>query len=234
MKRLILLALLLAPVLAFGQQVEYVAPGGGGGGGAPSFPLLAGNGCVAPPYSFTDATDMGACRGLAAAWGFDSLILQGNDYESDFTGNFLQLTEDGSIWFAGTNDATGNGSTLYMQHPITGALWSNITLNSSNFTTGTGATANLETNAANTGVGYTRITVDSDPGLNSQTDFLADRTTFSDPIDLEDPGTKPTCDASRRGFFFFDEGGAGVADTVEVCAKDSGDAYAWRALATIP
>lgn len=48
--------------------------------------------------------------------------------------------------------------------------------------------------------------------------------------DFVDPGTKPTCDSSKRGIVFVDEGGAGVADTAEMCTKDAGDAYAWRTL----
>jgi hypothetical protein len=47
-----------------------------------------------------------------------------------------------------------------------------------------------------------------------------------------DPGTKPTCDASIRGKTHTDYGGAGVADTHEICLKDSGDSYAWVAIAT--
>jgi len=42
--------------------------------------------------------------------------------------------------------------------------------------------------------------------------------------------SKPTCDSSQRGTFWVTQGGAGVKDTVEVCAKDAGDAYAWRTI----
>lgn len=45
-----------------------------------------------------------------------------------------------------------------------------------------------------------------------------------------DGGTKPTCDADHRGAYWHEFGGAGVKDTVEVCAKDAGDAYAWRTI----
>jgi hypothetical protein len=47
---------------------------------------------------------------------------------------------------------------------------------------------------------------------------------------IGDPGTKPSCDSAHRGMFWIEEGGAGVADTVEVCSKDAADAYAWRAI----
>ena len=49
-------------------------------------------------------------------------------------------------------------------------------------------------------------------------------------LDIEDIGSQPTCDATIRGTFFVDEGASSVKDAVEVCAKDAGDAYAWRVL----
>lgn len=41
---------------------------------------------------------------------------------------------------------------------------------------------------------------------------------------------KPTCDSTTRGTFWFTQSGAGVKDSVEVCAKDAADAYAWRTI----
>jgi hypothetical protein len=41
---------------------------------------------------------------------------------------------------------------------------------------------------------------------------------------------KPTCDNTVRGTFWTAQGGTGVKDTVEVCAKDGADAYDWRTL----
>lgn len=43
-------------------------------------------------------------------------------------------------------------------------------------------------------------------------------------------GSKPTCDATARGTVWYVAGGAGVADTFEVCRKDGSDVYAWTAL----
>lgn len=40
---------------------------------------------------------------------------------------------------------------------------------------------------------------------------------------------KPTCGTAFRGQLWFTEGGAGVADTWEICRKDSSDVYAWTA-----
>lgn len=41
--------------------------------------------------------------------------------------------------------------------------------------------------------------------------------------------TKPTCDSTQRGTLWYTPGGAGK-DVIEVCAKDAGNSYAWRAI----
>ena len=43
-------------------------------------------------------------------------------------------------------------------------------------------------------------------------------------------GTKPVCSVSVRGMLWHVQGGTGVADQVEVCAKNAANAYAWMAL----
>lgn len=45
---------------------------------------------------------------------------------------------------------------------------------------------------------------------------------------------KPSCASGNRGEIYYVPGGALVADTMEVCAKNSSDAYAWISMATIP
>lgn len=49
---------------------------------------------------------------------------------------------------------------------------------------------------------------------------------------VHDPvaAAKPTCNSAHRGWTWATKGGAGVADTFEVCNKDAADAYSWRAL----
>jgi len=56
----------------------------------------------------------------------------------------------------------------------------------------------------------------------------------SSGLKIYDMGTKPACNSTTRGYIWRDEGGAGVADTLEVCAKNSSDTYAWYPLASIP
>jgi hypothetical protein len=43
-------------------------------------------------------------------------------------------------------------------------------------------------------------------------------------------GTRPAADAAHRGTIFYVAGGAGVADTLEICRKDASNNYAWVSL----
>ncbi|BDV43453.1 hypothetical protein GURASL_23760 [Geotalea uraniireducens] len=49
-------------------------------------------------------------------------------------------------------------------------------------------------------------------------------------IKLNTATTKPTCDSTVRGTIWFTRSATGVADALEVCAKDATDNYAWKAL----
>ncbi len=49
-------------------------------------------------------------------------------------------------------------------------------------------------------------------------------------IRLNTATTKPACDPITRGTFWVAQGGVEVKDTVEICAKDASDAYAWRTI----
>jgi hypothetical protein len=42
--------------------------------------------------------------------------------------------------------------------------------------------------------------------------------------------SKPTCDSTLRGTFWYVAGATTVKDNVEVCAKDASDVYAWRTI----
>lgn len=47
-------------------------------------------------------------------------------------------------------------------------------------------------------------------------------------------GAEPTCNAAARGTLWYTPGAGGVPDKMQVCAKSTLDAYAWRSMATIP
>jgi hypothetical protein len=63
-----------------------------------------------------------------------------------------------------------------------------------------------------------------------------DKSSTGEPgaVRIVDGGTQPTCAAGIRGAIWYDAGGAGVADSISICAKAAADTYAWRAMATIP
>lgn len=75
------------------------------------------------------------------------------------------------------------------------------------------------------------VTVDS---ANVTVSGVSLRTTLGVRLNTSGGGSKPTCDSSIRGMVWYVQGGAGVADTVEICAKAAADTYAWRSMATIP
>ena len=62
-----------------------------------------------------------------------------------------------------------------------------------------------------------------DGGANSNGGLLAAAHIWSN-------GTEGTCDSTLRGQMVMVQGGAGVADRLRICRKDSADAYAWAAV----
>lgn len=60
----------------------------------------------------------------------------------------------------------------------------------------------------------------------------ASSVTWSGPSTLRNQpsGSKPSCTSATRGTMWHTNGSAGVKDTVELCAKDAAENYAWRAI----
>ena len=101
---------------------------------------------------------------------------------------------------------------------------------------------------ANTQAVFNSNTEDYDfriEGLADTDLFFADASADSIGIGTDTPGQKlevnggirlntvtaqPTCDSTVRGTLWFTQGGVGVADQLEVCAKDAANAYAWRTI----
>lgn len=53
---------------------------------------------------------------------------------------------------------------------------------------------------------------------------------FDGGVQINTTTTKPTCASDIRGMYWHTQGGAGVKDNVEVCAKDASDVYVWRTI----
>jgi hypothetical protein len=64
--------------------------------------------------------------------------------------------------------------------------------------------------------------------------FIGDSYNSGPPIALKIgpfvTGQQPTCSVTHRGTFWVMAAAGGLKDTVQVCAKDAGDAYAWRSI----
>jgi hypothetical protein len=61
----------------------------------------------------------------------------------------------------------------------------------------------------------------------AEVDASTGKATFNGGVKLGSMAA-PTCDATTRGQFNYTAGGTGVKDSVQVCAKDVADSYAWR------
>lgn len=163
------------------------------GGSAPTlFPLLGPDGCLTPPFSFSNGATQGLCRGLAAAWGLDSVVIQADDFETLGYGTVTQAwSTTATPGFPGgillnVTDNTLEGATGYFQHALpAGAADAQFSFSAFDLTVGTGADVLLAgTGSSSTGQSQLQIAVKSNPSLESDTIFLADRTTFTDPVYL--------------------------------------------------
>lgn len=57
-------------------------------------------------------------------------------------------------------------------------------------------------------------------------------TSFSAGIRINTTTGKPTCDVTKRGTLWIDQGGTGVTDELFTCLKAAADTYSWRSITT--
>lgn len=199
------------------------------GAAAPTlFPLAGPDGCLTPPFSFSNGADQGLCRGLAAAWGFDSVVLQADDFETLGYGTVIQAwsttNAPGGILFNVTNAAL-DGATEFLAHSTAGqpAQW---TASAFDLTAGI-ADVLLSAQASQAGDAFFSVTVDEPGPLQSVTTFAGDNTTFTDPIHL------PAGTAALPGMAFtgnLTSGFYGEADADRLSMSLNGaPAVSWRA-----
>jgi hypothetical protein len=77
-----------------------------------------------------------------------------------------------------------------------------------------------------------KVAVDGAVTLNTATG-IQDVLTVQNGVQLT-TGTKPTCSSGTRGTSWYVAGGAGQADTYQICVKNSSDVFSWIDVAPIP
>jgi hypothetical protein len=77
-----------------------------------------------------------------------------------------------------------------------------------------------------------KVAVDGAVTLNTATG-VQDVLTVQNGVQLT-TGTKPTCSSGTRGTSWYVAGGAGQADTYQICVKNSSDVFSWIDVAPIP
>jgi hypothetical protein len=219
-----------------------------------SFPLLAPNGLsTAPSYSFTSFPTEGMYHttesgqqyanvkggnatgthgilrvGLQGRWTsksggttYSQFDLGTSGFAFDTVGNF-SATPDGYIEFHGAGSHADFGTTVGLNTAMARFF------NDAHFEI-TGAVsggAQVSVTGQTSGGGGVLVMTQASDGAGNVSSFSVSPSGLA----VTTGGTKPTCSVTFRSYLWIVTGGAGVADTFEVCAKDAGDAYAWRAL----
>jgi hypothetical protein len=169
------------------------------------------------------------------------------------TADSTKFLRGDSTWQVVSGGGTPGGSTTQMQFNNAGAFGGTtnftytsatgqVTLNqfgNGNQTlygkrvTDSGATGNFilfQNQAAS--VDLFKVDVNGAVTLNSATG-TQDILTVDKGVQLV-TGTRPTCSTTTRGTSWYVAGGAGQADTYQICVKNSSDVFAWVDVAPIP
>lgn len=88
----------------------------------------------------------------------------------------------------------------------------------------------FSTTPANTFNMAERMRINSVGNVGVGTNAPGQKLEVNGGVKLNTSTTKPTCNSTVRGTIWFTRAATGAADTLEVCAKDATEAYAWKAL----
>ncbi len=88
----------------------------------------------------------------------------------------------------------------------------------------------FETAAPNTTSRTERMRITSTGNIGIGISSPTQKLEVNGGVRLNTATVKPTCDSTSRGTMWFVDGAVGVADTLQVCAKDASENYAWRPL----
>jgi len=121
-----------------------------------------------------------------------------------------------------------NSSNLFLIPVVTGGGLSSLKIINGANGTGDLRLAYSDATFSTPGMYITNSNTTGNVGIG--TDAPGEKLEVDGGVRLNTSTAKPTCDSTHRGTFWVAQGGAGVKDTVEVCAKDAADAYAWRTI----
>lgn len=196
-------------------------------GGTFTGPILLPDGAVgAPALAFASDTDSGLFR---AGSGAVTLALNAGGWHQWTTGAYNIAGTSALLQLGGDVNLYRDGAANVLQMGTDAASATSQTFKGAD-STGNGTAGGILTLRGGAGTAG-----DAKGGNLNLAGGAAAGTGEQGVVAIVDTGTKPTCAAGIRGGFWYEQGGAGVADTFEVCAKAAaGDTYAWRTLATIP
>ncbi len=209
MMRTLIVALLLGLASSgWAQGISFGKLGGGGGG--VTFPFLMPDGTqVAPSLSWTNDPSLGCY-----------LNAVGDMRCGDGTESYMRVSDN--LWEFRVDEADYDTARISLDS--TGAD-KNIIFLLDDYAGGTTAILSMIT-----GPSGTQVRIEGGNG-NS---IIADGTGGQNGVRIATGGGKPTCNSGIEGTVYRTLGGAGVADVVEWCGKNTGDTYAWYPLVSIP
>lgn len=80
------------------------------------------------------------------------------------------------------------------------------------------------------GTNVMSVTTGNTVGIGTTSVSSGQKLEINGGLTLSTATAKPTCSSTTRGTFWVTQGAAGVKDSVEVCAKDAANAYAYRTI----
>ncbi len=202
---LVLLTLMGASV---GSRAEIIK--GGGDGAGVSFPFLMPDGTqVAPSLSWTNDPSLGCY-----------LNAVGDMRCGDGTESYMRVSDN--LWEFRVDEADYDTARISLDS--TGADKTFI-IRIEDYAGGESALIAMQSGPSGTqtrieGGNGNALTVDGVSGQNG--------------IRIATGGGKGTCNSGVEGTIYRTLGGAGVADTLEYCGKNTGNTYAWYPLVSIP
>lgn len=196
--------LLLLPLIAFAAVDGSVDLGGGigSGGGGSGITQLTGD-VTAGPGSGSQAATLAAS--IAGTHSFTGKVNVGGSAANNGTTIDVQGTT-GGIGFPVLTDAQRNAITPSRAGV---AIWNS---DNGRYEAWNGATWTTFVNAA---------------ALINGDNITPAKVTVTNGVVLNTSGAQPACNAGNRGMFWVIQGGAGVADILQICMKDAADAYNW-------